>query len=170
MPWEPLYIAGKRDNARRYTNEKGKVISRRDYMVRSGESPEEKAFRRYQEGRTATPNKTAQKVLKRKAILPTRTMRKGLDKRGKYQLVGTYEFVKVDRDSGEMVEESIVTATGFSKTVESRKGSYFKRGKTYYELQGDTETPGTSICNAVAQLEGYEWEFYAIIEEHWLSW
>ena len=51
--FEPLYIDGKRDSARRYETPSGEIISRREQIRRTeGVTPEEKAVRRYEEGKS----------------------------------------------------------------------------------------------------------------------
>ncbi len=49
----PLYIDGKRDSARRYVTPTGEIISRREQIRRTeGVTPEQKAVRRYEEGKS----------------------------------------------------------------------------------------------------------------------
>src|SRR5690606_40723318 len=51
--YEPLYVGGKRDKARRYINPStGEIISRRQYIkIKEGVSPESKAYARYLAGK-----------------------------------------------------------------------------------------------------------------------
>ena len=50
--YEPLYVGGKRDKARRFVNPStGEIISRRQYIkIKEGVSPESKAYARYLRG------------------------------------------------------------------------------------------------------------------------
>ena len=50
---QPLYINGKRDSRRRYVTPDGEIISRREQIRRvEGVTPEQKAVRRYVEGKS----------------------------------------------------------------------------------------------------------------------
>lgn len=59
--YEPLYVGGKRDKARRFINPStGEIISRRQHIkITEGASPESKAYARYLTGKApkALPRK-----------------------------------------------------------------------------------------------------------------
>ena len=78
--YEPLYVGGKRDKARRFVNPStGEIISRRQYIkLTEGASPESKAYARYLRG-LAPKGITAKKYerrLERKAEKERRLERK----------------------------------------------------------------------------------------------
>ena len=171
--YEPLYVGGKRDKARRYVNPStGKIISRRQYIkITEGVSPESKAYARYLAGlapKGITATKYEQR-LKRKAekerkqkikevviseIIKEKWGWKEVPKepRGYYQIQGTYKFRHARTGA-------TTIATGYS-TATSRK----RRGK---ELQIWRRQ---AIDHARAKLEGYEWILVEIIQEVWLKW
>ena len=66
--YQPLYVSGRRDKARRYVNTiTGEIISRRRYIILTeGVSPEEKHIQRVKAGK-AKPGKTYKRYLERKA-------------------------------------------------------------------------------------------------------
>ena len=106
---EPLYINGKRDSRRRYVTTTGDIISRREQIRRTeGVTPEQKAVRRYEEGKSSpgvTVRQAQRREERRKAAIkkpkelwgnedrtiPQKAMPTGGD-RGYYQLQGTYRF------------------------------------------------------------------------------
>ena len=170
--YEPLYINGKRDKARRYVNPStGEIISRRQYIkITEGVSPESKAYARYLAG-LAPKGITARKYeerLKRKAEKERKQKRKEKtikekwgwkevpkEPRGYYQLQGRYRFRNTR--TGEFA-----SATGYS-TATRRK----RRGK---ELQILREQ---AINHAIGQLGGLssgEWVLEGIEHEVWLKW
>jgi hypothetical protein len=174
--YEPLYVGGKRDKARRFINPStGEIISRRQHIkLTEGASPESKAYARYLRG-LAPKGITAKKYerrLKRKAEKeprlkkrpeepitdPTRIQEKWgwkevpPEPRGYYQLQGRY-LVR-DAKTGEFT-----TVTGYSTaTITKRRGS---------ELQ---ILRSQAIDHGKAQLDGYEWVLEGIEYEVWLKW
>lgn len=173
--YEPLYVGGKRDKARRFVNPStGEIISRRQYIkIKEGVSPESKAYARYLAGK-APKGITARKYerrLKRKAEKerkpkrkeepikdPTRIKEKWgwkdapLEPRGYYQLQGRYRVRNAK--TGEST-----TVTGYSTaTIAKRHGA---------ELQILRDQ---AINHGKAQLDGYEWVLVGIEYEVWLKW
>src|SRR5690554_946938 len=171
--YEPLYVGGKRDKARRFVNPStGEIISRRQYIkIKEGVSPESKAYARYLAGK-APKGITARKYekrLKRKAEKERKPKRKEepkskvikekwgwkevpIEPRGYYQLQGRYRVRNAK--TGEAT-----TVTGYSTSTSTRR-----RG---VELQILREQ---AINHAKAQLYGYEWVLVAIEYEVWLEW
>ena len=178
MPtYEPLYINGKRDKARRYVNTStGEIISRRQYIkITEGVSPESKAYARYLAGK-APKGITARKYeqrLKRKAEkerkkgikkdrkvwgseyhrIPQKRMPTG-GERGYYQLQGTYRFYHMDY-------RYYTDSTGYS-TVDDKRYPYGSPNYLILRRQ--------AIENAAAKLDGYGWQYVGVIEEAWLLW
>ena len=170
--FEPLYIDGKRDSARRYVTPDGEIISRREQIRRTeGTTPEEKAVRRYEEGKSeagVTVRKYQRKEKTRKPdtkktqtetwgneeqAIPLKEMPTG-GKRGYYQLQGTYQFYNPTfRDYG--------TATGYS-TADDKMHPYGSPNYLILRRQ--------AIMNAAAQLDGYEWKYIGVVDENWLLW
>jgi len=173
--YEPLYVGGKRDKARRFVNPStGEIISRRQYIkIKEGVSPESKAYARYLAGK-APKGITARKYerrLKRKAEKERKPKRKEepkpkaiqekwgwkevpLEPRGYYQLQGRYRFRNVKTGAP-------TTGTGYSTaTITKRRGA---------ELQILRDQ---AINHAIAQLDGGsdEWILEGIEYEVWLKW
>ena len=170
--YEPLYVGGKRDKARRFVNTStGEIISRRQHIkITEGASPESKAYARYLAGK-APKGITAKKYerrLKRKQetkaeepiTVPTQKPIKEKwgwkevphEPRGYYQLQGRYRVR--DAKTGEFA-----TVTGYS-TVTTTK----RRGKELQILRSQ------AIDHGKAQLYGYEWVLEGIEYEVWLKW
>ena len=167
----PLYIDGKRDSRRRYVTPTGEIISRREQIRRTeGVTPEEKAVRRYKEGkskagvtvRQALRREKGRKVETKKVTelwgdedrtIPEKEMPTG-GERGYYQLQGTYQFYNPTiRDYD--------TATGYS-TADDERHPYGTPNYLILRRQ--------AIMNAAAQLDGYEWKYIGVVEENWLLW
>ena len=78
--YEPLYVDGRRDKARRFVNPStGEIISRRQYIkITEGVSPESKAYARYLAGKApkGVTAKKYEKRLKRKAEKERKSKRK----------------------------------------------------------------------------------------------
>lgn len=128
--YQPIYIEGKRPKNRPYLDVQTlDIISRREHIKRtSGETPEQKAVRRYREGK-APAGKTVKKHLKKEekrkkkeetggyvsteAGIPTRHQPHGDIDRGMVQLAGTYRYA--DMETGE-----VVMAGGFSRAYPHR--------------------------------------------------
>ena len=168
----PLYIDGKRDIRRRYVTPAGEIISRREQIRRTeGTTPEQKAVRRYQEGKTkagVTVRKYQRKEKPRKAsskkpgkelwgeedrTISQKSMPTGGD-RGYYQLQGNYRFYHTKF-------RSYADSTGYS-TADDKMHPY--GAPNYLILRRQ------AILNAVAQLDGYEWKYVGTVEEKWLLW
>lgn len=174
--YEPLYVSGKRDKARRYVNPStGEIISRRQYIkIKEGVSPESKAYARYLAGK-APKGITARKYekrLKRKAEKerrlkrrpeepitdPTRIKEKWgwkevpLEPRGYYQLQGRYHVKNAK--TGEST-----TVTGYSTATSAKR-----HGAELQILRNQ------AINHGKAQLDGYEWVLVGIEYEVWLKW
>ena len=166
----PLYIDGKRDSRRRYVTPTGEIISRREQIRRTeGVTPEQKAVRRYEEGKSKAGvtvrryqrREKTRKVDTTKAgelwgdedrTIPEKAMPTG-GERGYYQLQGTYQFYNPT-----FREDAI--STGYSTADERQPyGS-----PNYLILRRQ------AILNAAAQLDGYEWKYIGIVEENWLLW
>lgn len=168
---KPLYINGKRDKARRYVLPSGEIISRRKYIkITEGVSPEQKAIRRYQEGKSkagVTVRKHQRKEKSRKSDIkkprevwgdeyhqiPNKLMPSCGD-RGYYQLQGTYLFYNEKY-------RYYVESVGYS-TADDTKQVY--GSPNYLFLRRE------AINNAVAKLDGYNWKYVGVIEENWLLW
>ena len=168
----PLYIDGKRDSARRYVTSTGEIISRREQIRRTeGVTPEQKALRRYQEGKTkagVTVRQAQRREKRRQAgikqatidlwgnedrAVPLKSMPTGGD-RGYYQLQGTYRFYNP-------TFRSYANSTGYS-TADDVKHPYGSPNYLILRRQ--------AIMNAAAQLDGYEWKYIGVVEEQWLLW
>ena len=181
--YEPLYVGGKRDKARRFVNPStGEIISRRQYIkIKEGVSPESKAYARYLAGK-APKGVTAKKYerrLKRKAEKERRLKRRPeeliteptikekwgwkevpKEPRGYYQLQGRYRFMNT-RTGG------FASAIGYS-TATKRK----RRGKELQILRSQ------AINHAMARLgdvqsgvfSSGEWVVVDIEHEVWLKW
>lgn len=167
----PLYIDGKRDSRRRYVTPTGDIISRREQIRRTeGVTPEEKAVRRYEEGKSeagVTVRNYQRREKQRKEeikqattelwgnedhAIPEKAMPTG-GERGYYQLQGTYQFYNPT-----FREDAI--STGYSTADERQPyGS-----PNYLILRRQ------AIMNAAAQLDGYEWKYIGVVEENWLLW
>ena len=169
---QPLYIDGIRDSARRYVTPDGEIISRRQYIkITEGVSPEEKAVRRYQEGKTkagVTVRKLQRRQERKKKgvkqttldlwgeeeqAIPLKEMPTG-GKRGYYQLQGTYQFYNP-------TFREYTTATGYS-TADDVMHPYGSPNYLILRRQ--------AIMNAAAQLDGYEWKYIGVVNENWLLW
>ena len=167
----PLYIDGKRDSRRRYVTPTGEIISRREQIRRTeGVTPEQKAVRRYQEGKSKA-GVTVQRALRREKgrkvetkkvtelwgdedrTIPEKEMPTGGD-RGYYQLQGTYRFYN-DNLRG------YATSTGYS-TADDERHPYGSPNYLILRRQ--------AVMNAAAQLDGYEWNYVGVVEENWLLW
>ena len=167
----PLYIDGKRDSRRRYVTPDGEIISRREQIRRTeGVTPEQKAVRRYQEGkskagvtvRQALRREKGRKVETKKVTelwgdedrtIPEKEMPTG-GERGYYQLQGTYRFYN-DTIRG------YATSTGYS-TADDERHPYGSPNYLILRRQ--------AVMNAAAQLDGYEWKYIGVVEENWLLW
>ena len=163
----PLYINGKRDSRRRFVTPSGEIISRREQIRRTeGTTPEQKAVRRYEEGKSkagVTVRKYQRKPDTKKArelrgddgliSIPQKIMPTG-GERGYYQLQGTYRFYNTKY-------RSHADSTGYSTADDSR---HTYGTPNYLVLRRQ------AILNAVAQLDGYEWKYVGVIEEQWLLW
>ena len=167
----PLYIAGKRDSRRRYVTPTGEIISRREQIRRTeGVTPEQKAVRRYEEGKSKAGvtvrryqrREKTRKVDTTKArelwgdedrTIPEKAMPTG-GERGYYQLQGTYKFYNP-------TFREYATATGYS-TADDVMHPYGSPNYLILRRQ--------AIMNAAAQLDGYEWKYIGVVEENWLLW
>lgn len=169
---QPLYIDGKRDSARRYITPTGEIISRREQIRRTeGVTPEQKAVRRYEEGKSAAGvtvrryqrreerKKKGNKQIpievggKEEQEIPFKEMPTG-GKRGYYQLQGTYHFYNA-------TFREHTTSTGYS-TADDVMHPYGSPNYLILRRQ--------AIMNAAAQLDGYEWKYIGVVEENWLLW
>ena len=167
----PLYINGKRDSRRRYVTPTGEIISRREQIRRTeGVTPEQKAVRRYEEGKSeagVTVRKYQRKEKTRKPAIkkpkelwgnedraiPEKSMPTGGD-RGYYQLQGTYRYYNPKY-------RSYADSTGYS-TADDKMHPYGSPNYLILRRQ--------AVMNAVAQLDGYEWKYVGTVEEKWLLW
>jgi hypothetical protein len=167
----PLYIDGKRDSARRYVTPTGDIISRREQILRTeGVTPEQKAIRRYEEGKSkagVTVRRYQRREKTRKVdttkprelwgdedrTIPQKEMPTG-GERGYYQLQGTYQFYNA-------TFREYATSTGYS-TADDVKHPYGSPNYLILRRQ--------AIMNAAAQLDGYEWKYIGVVEENWLLW
>ena len=167
----PLYINGKRDSRRRYVTPAGEIISRREQIRRTeGVTPEQKAVRRYQEGKSkagVTVRQYQRKEKPRKPdtkkarelwgdedrAIPQKAMPTGGD-RGYYQLQGTYRYYNPKY-------RSYADSTGYS-TADDKMHPYGSPNYLILRRQ--------AVMNAAAQLDGYEWKYVGVIEEKWLLW
>ena len=168
---KPLYINGKRDSKRRYVTPTGEIISRREQIRRTeGVTPEQKAVRRYQEGKSKAGVTVRQYQRKEKTrkpdtkkarelwgdedrTIPEKEMPTG-GERGYYQLQGTYRFHHTKY-------REHATSTGYS-TADDERHPYGSPNYLILRRQ--------AIMNAAAQLEGYEWKYIGVVEENWLLW
>ena len=169
---QPLYIDGIRDSARRYVTPDGEIISRRQYIkITEGVSPEEKAVRRYEEGKSeigvtvrryqrheerkkkGVKQTTIEHWANEEQAIPLKEMPTG-GNRGYYQLQGTYQFYNP-------TFREYTTATGYS-TADDVMHPYGSPNYLILRRQ--------AIMNAAAQLDGYEWKYIGVVDENWLLW
>ena len=162
--YEPLYIGGKRDKARRYVGDDRRIISRREYIKRTeGVTPEEKALARYEAGK-APKGKTVKKELAKQKRKPKPTTGPRKEKygykkmpeklRGVRQLRGRYRLL--DPETGEQI-----IVTGYSKT---EKITERKTSKSYVRYNQQ------ALDNALATLDNYDMLIEAVDDEVWLLW
>lgn len=169
---KPLYIDGKRDRARRYVTPTGEIISRREQIRRTESvTPEQKAVRRYQEGKSkagVTVRRYQRKEKQRKAGIKQATIELWGDEdraitlkemptggeRGYFQLQGTYKFYNPTFRSYDI-------STGYS-TADDVMHPYGSPNYIILRRQ--------AVLNAVAKLDGYEWKYVGVVEENWLLW
>lgn len=173
MIYSKLYVNGKRDPRRRYIDDKGNIVSRRQAETAIfGESPEQKAVRRVEEGK-AKPGITSrkyslpkvkrpeEKISKRLFVkeMPTGKYPDGRPKPSKnvYQLSGKYEFAKASIIGKKLIEQHAI-AVGYSYTHRYRDDA------SYFAMKEQ------SILNAKAKLQGSGWEFVQTISEHYIKW
>ena len=179
--YEPLYVGGKRDKARRFVNPStGEIISRRQHIkITEGASPESKAYARYLTGK-APKGITARKYekrLKRKAEKERKPKRKEepksktikekwgwkdapLEPRGYYQLQGRYRFRNTRRGR-------FTSATGYSTATSAKR-----HGADLQILRSQ------AINHAMGQVgdvqsgafSSGEWVLEGIEHEVWLKW
>src|SRR5690554_4045179 len=171
--YEPLYVGGKRDKARRFVNPStGEIISRRQHIkITEGASPESKAYARYLAGK-APKGITARKYekrLKRKEEKERKPKRKEEPKpktiqkkwgwkevppepRGYYQLQGRYRVRNAK--TGETT-----TVTGYSTATITKRG-----GQELQILRSQ------AVDHGKAQLDDYDWVLVGIEYEVWLKW
>lgn len=166
--YEPLYVGGKRDSARRFVAPDGKIISRREHIKRTeGHSPEEKAYKRYKSGKskkgvTARQYEKRQETKERKKrykekrpptrgeTLPEKTLLPPhAERRGYLQLQGKYGFYNPEM-------RLYSTPIGFSP-AQRNKDNYFIAHKQ-------------AVDHAAASLESYGWILDGVIWEQWLHW
>ena len=161
MPtYEPLYVDGKRDKARRYVNRfTGEIISRRQYIkITEGVSPETKAVIRYLEGKTYIKGVTVRQYEERLKRRPNPTQYKiGYRKlpkelKGLYQLQGYY--ILYNPATGDVIRRAGYSKARTVKTI----GNYL-----WTLREQATE-------NAKAGLESYEWIVVGVEQERWLLW
>ena len=173
MTYSKLYVDGKRDSRRRYIDEHGNIVSRRQAETAIfGESPEQKAVRRVEEGK-AKPGITSKKYSLRKVErgggkiskrlfvkeMPTGKYPDGRPKPSKnvYQLSGKYEFAKASIIGQKLIEQHAI-AVGYSYTHRYRDDA------SYFAMKEQ------AISNAKAKLPGSGWEFVHTISEHYIKW
>ena len=178
--YEPLYVGGKRDKARRFVNPStGEIISRRQHIkITEGATPESKAYARYLAGK-APKGITAKKYerrLKRKqetkdeepTTVPTQKPIKEKwgwkevppEPRGYYQLQGRYRFRSTKTGvSG--------TATGYSTaTSTKRRGAELQ----ILRIQAINHAMGQLGDVQSGAFSSGEWVLEGIEHEVWLKW
>lgn len=161
--YQPLYVDGKRDKARRYVTPTGEIISRREHIKRTEKrTPEAKAYKRYIEGK-APKGKTVERILKKQDRIRAKTRKKGVvvreldtremnQNRNAYQLTGRYRFIN---KKWRLKAQAI----GYSTVTKNKK-----YGPDFAILRTQ------AVNNAQATLPHSGWEFYGIDYEHWLHW
>ena len=176
VSYEPLYVGGKRDKARRFVNPStGEIISRRQHIkITEGASPESKAYARYLAGK-APKGITAKKYERRLKRKP-KTKEEGPtpkpikekwgwkevppEPRGYYQLQGRYRFRSTKTGASG-------TATGYSTATSTKR-----RGRELQILRSQ------AIDHAMGRLgdvqsgafSSGEWVLEGIEYEVWLKW
>ena len=174
--YQPLYVNGKRDKARRYVNPStGEIISRRQYIkITEGVSPERKAYLRYKAG-LAPKGVTARKYeerLKRKAekVFEVYQKRKRFrivdrvkDKHvNLYQLVVTAIFRKIGTGQ-KMVARGYSTLTHPRYVTPPRYGTDY-----YYRLRAEAlRHAEAQVLSTHAGMSG-EWVVQEVTDEFWL--
>ena len=179
--FEPVYVGGKRDPARRFRDtHTNTIVSYRKYIkITEGISPEEKAVRRVKAGK-AKPGKTYKRYLERKAkkekkakvqppkprLYPTKRVRvvdRVKDKHvNLYQLVVTAVFRKIG------TRQKIV-ARGYSTLTHARYTSPPRYGTDYYYLRRAEALrhAKAQVLSMHAGMSG-EWVVEEVIDEFWL--
>ncbi len=166
--YQPLYVGGRRDSARRYVAPDGSIISRREQIKRTeGHSPEEKAVKRYKEGKSRKgvtvreyERRKGRKIKTKpidgpidKSPLPTKRM-PTKERRGFCQLSGLYQFWNP-------AQRRSAKSRGYSTATAKipRRGT-----EQHMTLRRQ------AILNAAASLDGYEWKFTGVVSEQVLLW
>jgi len=180
--FEPVYVDGKRDKARRYRDTlTNTIVSYRQYIkLTEGVSPEEKAIRRVKAGK-AKPGKTYKRYLERKAkkekkakvqppkrkLYPTKRLRivdrvKDKDHVNLYQLVVTAVFRKIGT-------RQTMLARGYSTLTHARYTSPPRYGTDYYYLRRAEALrhAKAQVLSTQAGMSG-EWVVQEVIDEFWL--
>ena len=181
--YEPLYVGGKRDKARRFVNPStGEIISRRQYIkIKEGVSPESKAYARYLAGK-APKGVTAEKYerrLKRKAEKERRLKRRPeeliteptikekwgwkevpKEPRGYYQLQGRYRFMNT-RTGG------FASATGYSTATSTKR---YGAELQILRRQAINHAMGRLGDVQSGAFSSGEWVVVGIEYEVWLKW
>ncbi len=176
--YQPVYVLGKRPKNRPFLDVQTlEIISRREHIKRTaGETPEQKALRRYREGK-APAGKTVQKQMKKEEkskkkengktkkedaegyqedLIITKYQPHGDIDRGMVQLAGTYRFM--DMQTGD-----IVAAGGFSRAYAHRSLIIQRPEAVNFAIKRLREDVGGGSSR-------YEWlgPEKGIIEEVWL--
>ena len=181
----PLYIDGKRDSRRRYVTPTGEIISRREQIRRTeGVTPEQKAVRRYEEGKSKAG------VTVREHQRREERKKKGV-KQATIELCGNEEVdttkpIELWGDEDRTIPEKAMP-TGGERGYYQLQGTYQFYNPTMrehaistgYSTADERQPYGSpnylilrrqAIMNAAAQLEGYEWKYIGVVEENWLLW
>jgi len=179
--YEPLYVDGKRDKARRFINPStGEIISRRQHIkITEGASPESKAYARYLAGKTpkGITARKYEKRLKRKEEKERKQKRKEERKsevikekwgwkevpkepRGYYQLQGRYRF-RNTRTGG------FASATGYSTATSTKR---YGAELQILRSQAINHAMGRLGDVQSGTFSSGEWVLEGIEYEVWLKW
>ena len=179
--YEPLYVRGKRDKARRFVNPfTGEIISRRQYIkLTEGASPESKAYARYLRGlvpkgitatkyeRRLTRKTEKERKPKRKEEPKPKTIQEKwgwkevpLKPRGYYQIQGQYRFRNT-------ITGEFASGTGYSTATSTKQYGA--------ELQTLLSQAINHAMGQVGDVQSEpfssgEWVLEEILDQVWLKW
>ena len=180
--YEPLYINGKRDKARRFRDTRtNTIVSYRKYIkITEGVSPEEKAVQRVKAGK-AKPGKTYKRYLERKAKKEKKPKVRP-PKRTPYTAKKRFRIVDRVKDKHENLYQLVVTAVfrkvgtgqktvarGYSTLTHSRYVTPPRYGTDYY-YRRRAEALRHAKAQVLATHAGMsgEWVVQEVTDEFWL--
>lgn len=163
--YKPLYSPdGRRDKARRYVSPEGNIISRRQYIKKTeGETPEQKAIRRYLEGLTDRKPRSAPKRI------PVRRPRPPPEPGIRWRVANDIPYA----DRGSSAHEKLWQMMVVIDAINAETGEIRPNVPGYSRVSSkkDAERMSDEAFNhALASLGGAydEWLLYRIVRRMWL--